>query len=246
MTMLAGKVALITGGSSGMGAAIGRRLSEEGAAVALTYPTPKDSAEPLAEEIRKGGGKAVAIQADSGVVEDVRSAVAQTVEKFGRLDILINNAGIGTVAPIDELTVDQFDAIIAINVRATFVAVQAALPHLGRGGRIISTGSTGSYFSNFPGMSIYSMSKAAIAGLTRGLARDLGARGITVNAIQPGSVDTPMNPADGPYAPIVSGLIALGRYGKPNEIANLVAFLASDQADYITGALLTIDGGATA
>ena len=242
---LAGKAALVTGGSRGMGAAIGARLSSEGVSVALTYPTEEDSADQTAEEIRRSGGNAIAIKADNSNAEEVRAAVARTIERFGRLDILVNNAGIGTVGLIDELTLEQFDKIVAVNIRAIFVAVQAALPHLGTGARIINTSSIGSFFSGFPGMCIYAMSKAAVAGLTRGLARDLGTRGITVNAIQPGSIDTDMNPANGPYAKMMEGRIALGRYGKASEIASMVAFLASAEADYITGASLVVDGGYT-
>jgi 3-oxoacyl-[acyl-carrier protein] reductase len=228
-----------------MGEAIARRLSEEGAAVALTYPSPGDSAEPVAADIRQSGGKAIAIQADNSLEHEVRAAVLKTVDTFGRLDILVNNAGIGTVATIEELTVDQFDKIVAINIKAVFVAVKAALPYLREGSRIISTGSIGAISAVFPGMSIYSMSKAAVAGLTRGLARDLASRGITVNTVQPGNIDTDMNPADGQYAPIMNEKIPMGRYGKPIEVAHLVAFLASSQSGYITGSAFTIDGGFT-
>ena len=245
MSDLNGKVAVITGGSRGMGAAIARKLSSLGAAVMLTYPFEAESAEPVAAEIRRSGGKAQAILADSGNDQQVRAAITETVKTFGRLDILVNNAGVGITGPLDELTMDQFDRSMAINVRGVFVASQEAAKHLQAGGRIINTGSVGSFFSRFPGLTIYAMSKAAVEGLTRGLARELGPRGITVNATQPGSIDTDMNPANGPYAEHMTGMIPLGRYGKVEEVANLVAFLASSEANYINGATVTIDGGYT-
>jgi len=242
----AGKVALITGGSTGQGAAIARRLSADGAAVALTYPVPTDSAEPVAEELRKAGGKAIAIMADNSFEDQVRAAIAATIKEFGRLDILVNNAGIGFAVPVEEMTMEQFDRVFVINVRSMFVAIQEALKHMQPGGRIINTASIGSQFIRFPGLSAYAMSKAAVEGLTRGLARDLGPRGITVNATQPGQIDTPMNPADGPYAPFMTDMIPNGRYGKPSEVADVVSFLASEDASYINGATIAIDGGYTA
>jgi len=241
----AGKIALVTGGSTGQGAAIARRLSADGAAVAITYPAETDSAEPIAHELRAAGGRAISILADNSFDDQVRAAVERTVEEYGRIDILVNNAGIGFAVPVEDFTMEQFDRMFAINVRAMFVAVQAALPHMSAGGRIINTGSVGSRFIRFTGLSVYAMTKAAVEGLTRGLARDLGPRGITVNATQPGQIDTPMNPADGPYSGFMSDMIPLGRYGKPSEVADLVSFLASPEADYINGATLTIDGGYT-
>jgi 3-oxoacyl-[acyl-carrier protein] reductase len=243
--MMNGKVALVTGGARGMGAAIGRKLASLGVAVMLTYPFEAETAEPVAAEIRQGGGKAQAIMADSGNDAQIRNAVTETVGRFGALDILVNNAGIGIVGPFEELTMDQFDAVIAVNVRGIFVASQEASKYMSAGGRIINTSSVGSFFSRFPGLSLYSMSKAAVEGMTHALARELGPRGITVNATQPGSIDTPMNPADGPYAEAFNGVIPVGRYGHADEVANLVAFLASPEADYINGAVMRIDGGYT-
>ena len=246
MANLSGKVALVTGAARGMGAAIARRLSRDGAMVALTYPTPADSAVNLAEELVRAGGKALAIQADSGSEAEVRGAVAATVAAFGRLDILVNNAGIAITGKMEEVTMEQFDRIVAVNIKGIFIAVQAAANHMGAGGRIINTGSVGSHFIRFPGLTLYAMSKAAVEGMTRGLARDLGPRGITVNATQPGSIDTDMNPASGPYASPMLDMIPNGRYGRADEVANVVAFLASAESEYINGATLTIDGGYTA
>lgn len=246
MAQLSGKVALVTGASRGMGAAIARRLSRDGAAVALTYPTRTDSAAGLAAEIGRDGRQALAIQADSGNESEIRAAVATTVAAFGRLDILVNNAGIAIAGPLQEVTMEQFDRMVAVNIRGIFVAAQAAAAHMSAGGRIINTGSVGSHLIRFPGLTLYAMTKAAVEGMTRGLARDLGPRGITVNATQPGSIDTDMNPANGPYAAPMLEMIPSGRYGSVDEVANLVAFLAGNQSDYINGATLTIDGGYTA
>ena len=240
-----GKVALVTGGGRGMGEAIARKLASLGAAVMLTFPNGRESAEPVAASIREAGAAAHAVLADSGNDEQMRHAVAETVRYFGRLDILVNNAGIGVVAPLEELTLEDFDRVVSINIRGIFVATQESVKHMSAGARIINTGSVGSFFSRFPGLSLYSMSKAAVEGMTHALARELGPRGITVNAIQPGSIDTPMNPADGPYADAFNGMIPVGRYGKVEEVANLVAFLASSEADYVNGAIVRIDGGYT-
>ncbi|BDI30757.1 3-ketoacyl-ACP reductase [Capsulimonas corticalis] len=242
-TVLAGKVALVTGGSRGIGAAIAKRLAADGAAVALTYSASPDRAQEVVEEIVAAGGRALAILADSADAEAVRSAVAQTVKTFDRLDILVNNAGILSLGSLDEISLEYFDRAMAINVRAVFVASQAASPYLSEGGRIITIGSVVGDRAGFPGAGVYSATKAAVAGLTKGIARDLGPRGITVNNIQPGPTETDMNPADGPHVDMLKGLIALGRMGKDTEIASLAAYLASPEAAFITGASLTIDGG---
>jgi 3-oxoacyl-[acyl-carrier protein] reductase len=239
---LSGQIALVTGGSRGIGAAIVRRLASDGAVVAFTYAASPDKATALAEGIGSAGGTALAIEADSADPEAVKSAVAQTVDRFGRLDILVNNAGILTRGMVDDFALADFDRMLAVNVRAVFVAVQAAVPHMGQGGRIITTGSVTADRTGFPGASVYGMTKGALAALTRGLARDLGPRGITVNAIQPGPTETDMNPDENIRA-LVRPLTALGRMGKDTEIASLVAYLAGPESSFVTGAALTIDGG---
>lgn len=237
-----GKVALVTGGSRGIGAAIVRRLAKEGAAVAFTYAASADRALALTAEIEAAGGTALAIQADSADAEALQAAVAQAAARFGRIDILVNNAGILLRGVVDEFALADFDRILAVNVRAVFVAVQAVLPHMGQGGRIITTGSVTADRSGFPGASAYSMTKGAVAALTRGLARDLGPRGITVNVVQPGPTETDMNASEEARA-MVRPLMALGRTGKDSEVASLVAYLASPEAGFITGSALTVDGG---
>ena len=238
---LAGKVALVTGGSRGIGAAIVNRLAQDGAAVAFTYAASADRAKTLASQLESRGAKALAIEADSADPTAVKKAIGQTVSELGRLDILVNNAGILIRAMVDDYDLADFDRMLAVNVRAVFVAVQAALPHLEPGSRIITTGSVVADRSGFPGASVYSMTKGAVASMTRGLARDLGPRGITVNAIQPGPTDTDMN--DENTRAVVRPLMALGRTGKDTEIASLVAYLAGPESSFITGAALTIDGG---
>jgi 3-oxoacyl-[acyl-carrier protein] reductase len=237
-----GKVALVTGGSRGIGAAIVRRLAKEGAAVAFTYAASADRALALTAEIEAAGGTALAIQADSADAEALQAAVAQAAARFGRIDILVNNAGILLRGVVDEFALADFDRILAVNVRAVFVAVQAVLPHMGQGGRIITTGSVTADRSGFPGASAYSMTKGAVAALSRGLARDLGPRGITVNVVQPGPTETDMNASEEARA-MVRPLMALGRTGKDSEVASLVAYLASPEAGFITGSALTVDGG---
>jgi len=240
---LAGKVALITGGSRGIGAAIARRLARDGAAVAITYASAQQKADEVARAIESAGGRAMAIRADSGDASAVKNAVAETVRTLGRLDVLVNNAGIAVVAPLDQFSLDDFDRMVAVNVRAVFVAVQEASRHMSEGGRIITIGSVNADRIPFPGGGVYAMTKAAVAGLTRGLARDLGPRGITINNVQPGPIDTDMNPADGPLAEAIKGWTALARYGRGEEIADMVAYLAGPEAGFVTGASLTIDGG---
>lgn len=240
---LTGKVALITGGSRGIGAAIAKRLAADGAAVAITYTSAPQKAEEVARSIESAGGRALAVRADSGDVNAVKGAIAETVRTFECLDILVNNAGIVAVAPFDQFSLDDFDRLVAVNVRGVFVAAQEASRHMTAGGRIINIGSVNADRIPFVGGSVYAMTKAAVAGLTRGLARDLGPRGITVNNVQPGPVDTDMNPATGPFAESLKGFLALPRYGHAGEIAGLVAYLAGPEAGFVTGASLTIDGG---
>ena len=240
---LSGKVALVTGGSRGIGAAIAKRLAREGAKVAITWSTNPDKATEVVESIKAAGGHAIAIQADSANPADIRRAVASVVEQEGGLDILINNAGVATMVPVEEFQEADFDRLIAVNVKGVYVATQEALRHLKDGGRIINIGSINADVVPFPGMAIYAMSKAAIATFTRGLAREVGARGITVNNIQPGPVNTDMNPADSDFAETLRGLMAVPRYGSAEEIAGLAAYLASDESAFVTGASWNIDGG---
>lgn len=240
---LSGKTALVTGGSRGIGAAIAKRLAADGAAVALTYVGTREKADEVVRAIAAGGGRALALRADSADAAAVKGAVAETARAFGRLDVLVNNAGVAVVAPLDRFSLEDFDRMVAVNIRGVFVAAQEAARHMGQGGRIITIGSVNADRMPFAGGSVYAMTKAAVAGLTRGLARDLGPRGITVNTVQPGPTATDMNPAQGPFAEAMKGLIALGRYGEADEIASLVAYLAGPESAFVTGASLTIDGG---
>lgn len=240
---LTGKVALIQGGSRGIGAAIAERLAHEGAAVAITYVSSADKAAELVRGIEAAGGRALAIKADSADADAVRGAVSQTLSHFGRIDILVNNAGVLAIAPIEDFSLEDFDRTLAVNVRSVFVASQEAARHMTEGGRIITIGSTNADRMPFAGGSVYAMSKSAIVGLTRGMARDLGPRGITVNNVQPGPVDTDMNPESGDFAATMKGLMAIERYGRAEEIAAFVAYLAGPEAGYVTGASLSIDGG---
>ncbi|HEV7731683.1 MAG TPA: 3-oxoacyl-ACP reductase family protein [Candidatus Binatia bacterium] len=244
MATLTGRVALVTGASRGIGAAIAIRLAQDGAAVALTYGASRDKADDVVRRIEAAGGKALALRADSADADAVRGAVAETVRSLGGLDVLVSNAGVARFGTLDTFTLEDFDSTIAINVRAVFVAAQAAARHMQDGsGRIITIGSTNADRIPFAGAAVYAMSKAAIAGLTRGLARDLGPRGITVNNVQPGPIDTDMNPADGPLAGTMRAAMALTRYGRADEVAAMVAYLAGPEAGFVTGASLTIDGG---
>src|SRR5712671_4616437 len=236
---LTGKVALVTGASRGIGAAIAKRLASDGAAVALTYSSGQAKADEVARAIISGGGQALAIRADSADVNAVKNAVTETVRVLGRIDVLVNNAGIAVVAALDQFTLADFDHLVAINVRAVFVAAQEAARHMTEGGRIITIGSVNADRMPFAGGSVYAMTKAGVAGLTRGLARDLGPRGITVNNVQPGPVDTDLNPATGPFAETLKGFMAIKRYGTGDEIAGMVAYLASPEAAFVTGACLT-------
>jgi 3-oxoacyl-[acyl-carrier protein] reductase len=240
---LTGKVALVTGASRGIGAAIAKGLAADGASIAITYTSSPQKADEVVRAIEAAGGKALAIQADSADAAAVNNAVTSTVKKFGRLDILVNNAGVLALGPIEEFKVEDFDRLIAINVKGVFLATQAAVRHMKDGGRIINIGSVNSDSMPFAGGSVYALTKGAVASFTRGLARDLGPRGITVNNIQPGPIDTDMNPADGAFAPQLKELMALKRYGHGNEIAALVSFLASPEAGFITGTGIKIDGG---
>jgi 3-oxoacyl-[acyl-carrier protein] reductase len=243
---LQNKRALVTGGSRGIGAAIVNRLAREGAHVALTYVRKPDEANKRAELAKALGVRALAIEADSTDPDAVIAAVERTAQEFGGLDILVNNAGIAAIAPFDAVSLEDFDRTIAVNVRAVFVATQAAVRHMKEGGRIINIGSCNAERMPFAGGAIYAMSKAALVGLVKGLARDLGPRGITINNVQPGPVDTDMNPADSDFAKMLKQLMAVPRYGTVDEIAAMVAYLAGPEAAFVTGASLAIDGGFTA
>lgn len=240
------KVALVTGGARGIGAAIVKRLARDGAAVAFTYVSSPDKANDLAATINAGGGKALAIRADSADAAAVQAAVAQTVEHFGGLDILVTNAGILNLAPIEAYPLEDFDRMVATNVRGVFVAMQAAARVMKEGGRIVTIGSVASIRVAFPTSSVYAMSKGAVAALVRGAAIDLAPRGITVNNVQPGPTETDMNPGDGPHAAALQTMIPARRFGKAEEVAGMVAYLVSGEAGFVTGASFTVDGGYTA
>jgi NAD(P)-dependent dehydrogenase (short-subunit alcohol dehydrogenase family) len=243
MPELTGKVALVTGGSRGIGAAICRRLAEEGADVAFTYRQAAPVAQAVVTAIEAAGVRGLAVQADNADAAAVSQAVETVVGRLGRLDILVNSAGIFPNGPFEDVTVDEIDRTLAVHVRAVFVAAQAAARHMPAGGRIISIGSCFVERVPYAGVTLYAMSKAALVGLTRGLARDLGPRGITVTLVHPGSTDTEMNPADGPTADHERAFIALGEYAHPDDIAGTVTFLAGRGGRYITGTSIAVDGG---
>ncbi|PTQ13379.1 oxidoreductase [Sphingomonas oleivorans] len=243
---LTGKTALVTGGSRSIGAAIAKRLAADGAAVAITYNGSPDKAGEVVAAIEAAGGRALAIQADAGNADAVRAAVGQTVAQLGGIDILVNNAGIAINGPVEEIAFADYERMIAVNVTGVFVATQEAVRNMKAGGRIIHIGSSMARYAAFPTASVYTLTKGAVAGFNRSLARDLGPKGITVNTVLPGPTNTDMNPKDGPVAAIVGPGMAIGRYGEPEEIAAAVAFLASPDAAFITGAELMADGGFTA
>jgi NAD(P)-dependent dehydrogenase (short-subunit alcohol dehydrogenase family) len=246
MIDLNGKRALVTGGSRGIGAAIARVLAENGADVAITYHRAADKADAVARDIERLGGRAAAIQADSADPEAIARAVGEAASALGGLDILVNSAAVGHVGTIADIELADFQALMDVNVRAPVLFAKAAIPHLGQGGRIVTIGSGLGERVPFPGVTAYAMSKSALTSFTRGLSRELGPSGVTVNLVQPGSTDTDSNPADGEAADFQRSLTSLGRYAEPREIANAVVFLASPAAGMITGAVLTVDGGAIA
>jgi 3-oxoacyl-[acyl-carrier protein] reductase len=243
---LEGKIALITGGSRGIGAAIAKRLASDGAKVAITYSKGADAAAAVVKEIERDGGKAIAIQADATDAEAGKAAVEKTVETFGRLDVLVNNAGTGIPKTFEETTLEEMDRVLNINVRGVFIATQAALKHMKRGSRIIMIGSCVGERMMTPGLVAYSATKGAVKMFTQGLSREVGDRAITVNNIQPGPIDTELNPASGDWAEPQKANTALKRYGTVHDVAALVSFVASPEASYITGASLTVDGGTNA
>ncbi|HEX4022716.1 MAG TPA: 3-oxoacyl-ACP reductase family protein [Acidobacteriaceae bacterium] len=243
---LEGKIALITGGSRGIGAAIAKRLAADGASVAITYAKDASAASAVVKAIELSGGKAVAIQAEAVDAEAVKRAVEKAVATFGRLDVLVNNAGTAIPKKFEETTLEEIDRMIDINVRGTLLATQAALKHMNDGGRIIMIGSCVGERAQTPGLVAYSATKGAVKMFSQGLSREVGSRGITVNNVQPGPIDTDLNPAAGDWAAPQKAATALNRYGHVDEVAALVAFVAGPEAAYITGANLTVDGGTNA
>ena len=246
MAHLTDKSALITGGSRGIGSAIAKRLAADGASVAITYTKGADAAAAVVQEIERAGGKAIAIQADAADAGAVKAAVEKTVATFGRLDVLVNNAGTAIPKAFEETTLEEMNRVIDVNIRGTFVATQAALKHMKDGGRIIMIGSCVGERMMTPGLVPYAATKGAIKMFTQGLSREVGGRGITVNNIQPGPIDTELNPAAGDWATPQIANTALKRYGHVENIAAMVAFVAGPEASYITGANLTVDGGTNA
>jgi 3-oxoacyl-[acyl-carrier protein] reductase len=246
MSDLKGKVALVTGGSRGIGAATALRLARDGADVAITYASSPDKAQAVVQSVQALGQRAVAIHADSADADAVAAAVERTVAELGRLDILVNNAGVFSYQPFEDVSRQEYAAMMAINVQAPFVAAQAASRHLSQGGRIVTIGSCLGERVGRPNMALYSASKAAVIGLAKGLAQDLGPRGITSNVVQPGPIDTDMNPADGEGADTQRQGLPLRRYGRSEDIAAMVAHLAGPGGDFITGAVISVDGGFSA
>ena len=246
MAKLEVKTALVTGASRGIGAAIAKRLAADGARVAITYTKGADAAAEVVKSIETAGGRAIAVQADASDVAAVQAAVAQTISAFGALDILVNNAGTAIPKPFEDTTLEEMDRVVDINIRGVFIATQAALRHLPQGGRIISIGSCVGERAVTPGLVAYSATKGTVKLFTQGLAREVGSRGITVNNVQPGPIDTDLNPASGDWASPQIANTALKRYGHVDDIAAIVAFIAGPEASYITGASLTVDGGTNA
>jgi 3-oxoacyl-[acyl-carrier protein] reductase len=246
MSKLTNRVALVTGGSRGIGAAIAKRLAGDGASVAITYAKDASAASAVVQAIEQGGGKAIAIQADAASVEAVKAAVEKAVQTFGRLDVLVNNAGTAIPKTFEETTMEEMDRVIAINIRGVFAATQAALKHIKEGGRIIMIGSAVGERAVAPGLVPYAATKGAVKMFSQALSREVGSRGITVNNVQPGPIDTDLNPASGDWAVPQKAATALSRYGHVDEVAALVAFVAGPESSYITGANLTVDGGMNA
>jgi len=246
MIDLNGKRALVTGGSRGIGAAIVRALAENGADVAFTYQNSAEKAEALVKSIEDMGRRGFAIRSDSADPADIARAVTEAAADLGGLDILVNSAAVGHVGTIAETDASDYQSVMDVNVRAPLLFSKAAIPHLSEGGRIVTIGSALGERVPFPGITLYAMSKAALTAFTRGLSRELGPKGITVNLVQPGATDTDANPANGEGADFQRSLTSLGRYGEPREVASAVVFLASPAASIITGAVLTADGGAIA
>ncbi|MFF8411189.1 SDR family NAD(P)-dependent oxidoreductase [Streptomyces omiyaensis] len=243
MSTMNGTAVLVTGGSRGIGAATAVRLAREGADVAFTYVRDEAAAKEVAARVEAAGRRALALRADAADPGDAAGAVHRAADGLGRLDVLVNNVGIGVLGPLGELTLADVDRVLAVNVRAAFLASQAAAERLPDGGRIVTIGTCMTQRVPGPGGTLYALSKSALVGLNRALARELGGRGITANIVHPGPVDTDLNPADGPYAAGQTALTALGRFGTPDEVAAAVAYLAGPEGRYVTGAELSVDGG---
>lgn len=242
---LVGRRALVTGGSRGIGAEIVRRLTADGAAVAFTYGRSAAEAEKLVAAVTADGGTAIAIKADAADPAQTSAAVDKAATELGGLDVLVNNAGTAVLGPVEEFTAEDFDRLVAINIGGVFWATRSAIEHLGEGGRIINIGSINADRIPGPGVAVYGMTKGAVSSFTRGLARELGPRGITVNNVQPGPIDTDLNPSEGDFAESLKDVVALGRYGHTRDVAAVVAFLAGPESNYVTGANWNVDGGFT-
>ncbi|WP_337269925.1 SDR family NAD(P)-dependent oxidoreductase [Oryzifoliimicrobium ureilyticus] len=243
---LAGKHALVTGGARGIGAAIALKLAEDGADVAITYEKSAGKAEALVSKISAMGRRAIGLQADAASQGAAIATVARTVAELGGLDILINNAGVLFKGQFADQPLEEIDLQLNVNLRGVFLITQAALKYIPDGGRIISTGSNAGLAVPFPGIAVYAATKSALESFTRGLARELGPRKITVNLVRPGPIDTDMNPADGALAPAILPSLSIARYGTAEEVAAAVAFLAGPSAAYITGSGILVDGGIAA
>jgi 3-oxoacyl-[acyl-carrier protein] reductase len=243
---LQGKAALVTGGSRGIGAAIAKKLAQDGADVALTYTSAAGRAQAVVAEIEAAGRRGLAIAADNRDAVAIEAAVEEAAAAFGRLDILVNNAGIYRAGTVEELTLEDFDAIVRLDLRAAFVGSKAALKHLRDGGRIVFISSNIADYAALPMTSLYCMVKRGLDGLCKGMARDLGPKGITVNSVHPGPIATDANPQDGPYGKDLKRLMATPRFGTPLDVGALVAFLASPQAGFISGSIHHVDNGFTA
>ncbi|MCL3997845.1 3-oxoacyl-ACP reductase family protein [Streptomyces lavenduligriseus] len=241
--LLNGRTALVTGGSRGIGAATARRLAREGADVALTYVHDKDAADAVVRDIEALGRRAVALRADAADTVEAADAVRRAAGELGGLDVLVGNAAVGVMEPLENLSLADIDRVLAVNVRGVFLAARSAAALMGSGGRIITVGSCVTARVPGPGATLYAMSKSAVVGLTKALARELAGRGITANVVHPGPTDTDMNPADGPYASGQAAMTALGRFGTAEEVASMVTFLAGPEAAYVTGAEFSVDGG---
>jgi len=246
MKTLKGKTALVTGGSRGMGAAIALRLAEDGANVVITYQSSAERAQEVVANMRALGVEAAAIKADAAETNDLLEAVEQVADAFGKIDILVNNAGVFNVKPLQDFSLEEYEQTMSVNVRSVFVGTQAVLKHMPAGGRVITVGSNLAEHVPMPGSTLYSASNAALIGFTKALAREIGEREITANIVHPGSTNTDMNPADGPFSDVQRSLMAIPRYAEPEDIANLVAWIASPVSRSVTGAGFTIDGGTNA